>query len=328
MALPKVLLVSLGGTITMTRSQGGGIVPTLTAADLVKAAPGIEAVAAIETFSPLRKPGPSLVLEDLIEVARLLRERLAGDLDGAVVIQGTDTIEETAFVLDCLVDGPEPIIVTGAMRGPEAAGADGPANVLAATIVAASGAARERGVLVVLNDEIHPALFVQKSHTTLPSAFRSPLCGSVGLVIEGEARFHARTARCPRVPGPVSDEDAPVALVKIGLGDDGRLLRALPQLGYRGAVIEGMGVGHVPASLAPLLSELAAAMPVVLASRVETGPILRRTYGFPGSETDLLARGLVSAGSLSGLKARLLLQLLIRSGRQLQGIAEAFRAGA
>jgi L-asparaginase len=120
----------------------------------------------------------------------------------------------------------------------------------------------------------------------------------------------------------------PVALVKIGLGDDGRLLRVLPQLGYRGAVIEGMGVGHVPASLAPLLSELAAAMPVVLASRVETGPILRRTYGFPGSETDLLARGLVSAGSLSGLKARLLLQLLIRSGRQLQSIAEAFRAGA
>jgi L-asparaginase len=328
MALPKVLLVSLGGTITMTRSESGGIVPTLTAADLVKAAPGIEAAAQIETFSPLRKPGPSLVLDDLIEVARLLRERLAGDVDGAVVIQGTDTIEETAFVLDCLVDGPKPVIVTGAMRGPEAAGADGPGNVLAATIVAASAGARERGVLVVLNDEIHAARFVQKSHTALPSAFRSPLGGSVGLVIEGQTRFHSRTARCVVISGPISDEDAPVALVKIALGDDGRLLRVLPQLGYRGVVIEGMGVGHVPASLAPILADLVAVMPVVLASRVETGPIFSRTYGFPGSESDLLARGLVSAGSLSGLKARLFLQLLLRSGRQLQGIAEEFRAAA
>jgi L-asparaginase len=148
MTRPTVLLVSLGGTITMTRSEGGGIAPTLTASDLVSAAPGIESAAALQTVSPMRVPGASLTLDDLIELSRLLEERLSGDVDGAVVIQGTDTIEETAFVLDCLVANPKPVVVTGAMRGAEAAGADGPANVLAATIVAASPQASERGALV------------------------------------------------------------------------------------------------------------------------------------------------------------------------------------
>jgi L-asparaginase len=326
MALPKVLLVSLGGTITMTKSAAGGIVPTLTAADLVQAVPGIEAVAAIETLSPLRKPGPSLLVDDLIEVARLLRERFAADIDGAVVIQGTDTIEETAFVLDCLVGGAKPVVVTGAMRGPEAAGADGPGNVLAATIVAASAGARDQGTLVVLNDEIHAARLVKKGHTALPSAFRSPLVGPIGLVVEGRAAFHARIDRRPALDEPFGEEDRPVALVMAGLGDDGRLLGALQSLGYAGAVIVGMGAGHVPERWAPLVSEVAAQIPVVLATRVETGPVFSGTYGYPGSEMDLFARGALSAGGLSAVKARLLLVLLLRAGLSGDALAQAFRS--
>ncbi|KMO19329.1 asparaginase [Methylobacterium indicum] len=328
MALPKVLLVSLGGTITMTRSESGGIVPTLSAADLVAAVPGIEAVAAIEALSPLRKPGPSLVLDDLVAVAALLRERLAGDVDGAVVIQGTDTIEETAFVLDALIGGDEPVVVTGAMRGPQAAGADGPANLLAATTVAASTAARRRGVLVVLNDEIHAARLVQKAHTALPSAFRSPLGGPIGLVIEGEACFHARTPRLPALAGLPSGPGRAVALVTAGLDDDGRLLAALPGLGFSGAVVAGMGVGHLPAAFAPVVSDLVEAMPIVLASRVETGPVFARTYGFPGSEIDVLTRGALSAGTLSALKARLLLMLLLRTEENREAIEREFRLRA
>jgi L-asparaginase len=102
--------------------------------------------------------------------------------------------------------------------------------------------------------------------------------------------------------------------VKISLGDDGRLLRALPTLGYRGAVIEGMGAGHLPAQLAAQVSELAAAMPVVLASRVAAGPVFQRTYGFPGSEMDLIARGAIAGGYLAGGKACLLLRLLLAAG--------------
>ncbi len=324
MSIAKILMVSLGGTITMTRSAAGGIVPTLTAADLVAAAPGIDKVAAIETLSPLRKPGASLTLDDLITIAALLRERLAGDVDGAVVIQGTDTIEETAFVMDTLVGGDKPVVVTGAMRGPETAGSDGPANVLASAITAASAAARGRGTLVVLNDEIHAARHVQKSHTALTSAFRSPACGPVGLVIEGEARFHSRTERRSVIAAGLGAEDKQVALITAALGDDGRLLKASRDLGYAGVVLEGMGAGHVPADFAPIISDLMADIPVVLASRVESGPVFARTYGFPGSEIDLLKRGVISAHDLTGLKARLLLMLALRAGLGPEAIRAVF----
>lgn len=324
MALPRVVLISLGGTITMTRSESGGITPTLTADDLVRAAPGIEQVASLETLSPMRLPGASLTLQQLRDVAALIDERLAGGADGAVVIQGTDTIEETAFVLDLLVKSDKPVVVTGAMRGAEAPGADGPANVLAATTVAGSAEAVGLGSLVVLNDEVHAARFVQKSHTALPSAFTSPAAGPLGHVIEGRLLLHTRVTRTRLIEITKPDAEAQVALVKIGLGDDDRLLRALPGLGYRGVVIEGMGVGHVPAVLVPAIAELAAVMPVVLSVRVHAGPSFTNTYGFPGSEIDLLGRGVLSSGMLNGLQARLLLSLLLCSVEPAQ-VAEAFK---
>lgn len=310
--MPRILLISLGGTIAMTRGDAGGIVPTLDAADLVAGVPGLDEIAELETASPLRLPSASLSLDDLLALARTLTTRLAGELDGAVVIQGTDTIEETAFVLDVLVGSDKPVVVTGAMRGPQAAGADGPANLLAAATVAASPEAHGLGTLVCLNDQIHAARFVQKAHSALPSAFASPAAGPLGLLAEGRPIFHLRLPRAPALPIPEAGADAPVALLRMALGDDGRLLPQLAELGYQGCVIEGMGAGHVPAALAPKLTALAEQMPVVLAARVPAGPVFTRTYGYPGSELDLLERGLLPAGSLDGLKARLLLSLLLR----------------
>jgi L-asparaginase len=327
MSPPRVLLVSLGGTITMTPSASGGITPTLSAGDLARAVPGIETVAAIDTVSPMTVPGASLTIDDVLAVAALVDRRLVDDCDGVVVIQGTDTIEETAFLLDRVVRSDKPVVVTGAMRGPEAAGADGPANVLAATRVAAAAEARGHGTLVVLNDQIHAARLVQKSHTSLPSAFSSPLTGPLGLVAEGRVHFYVQPPkRLP--PLAVGGTDVPVALLRMSLGDDGRMLRQLPAAGYRGAVIEGMGAGHVAASVAPMIGELVGVMPVVLASRVHAGPAFRSTYGFTGSETDLLRRGVIAAGALSGLKARLLLSLLLRSSAGRGAIAQAFEAYA
>jgi len=329
MRLPKVLIVSLGGTITMTQGGAAGIVPTLTAADLIRSAPGIETVAELEAISPLRLASASLPVDELIALAAMLRERLAGGADGAVVIQGTDTIEETAWLFDLLVGGDKPVVVTGAMRGPQAPGADGPANLLGAAIVAASPAAAGLGALVVLNDQVHAARYVCKAHTALPSAFASPLAGPVGLVAEGRLSVFLRPPRTEAIALPPDWREragAPVALLRMALGEDGRLLKALPGLGYRGVVVEGMGAGHVPQDVAPLFDELVAAVPVVLATRVHAGPAFTRTYGYPGSEIDLLGRGLIPGGSIGGLKARILLMLLLRAGLAAESLATAYAA--
>jgi L-asparaginase len=320
---PRLLFLSLGGTITMVPSAEGGIAPKLGAAELVASVPELGEVGEIDARSPFRLPSPSLTTANLVDVAATVEQAFAEGFDGAVVIQGTDTIEESAFLLDALVDSDKPVIVTGAMRGADAPGADGPANLLSAAIAAASPETRGLGTLAVLNYDIHAARFVQKSHTALPSAFLSPLVGPLGAMIERRACIYARVARTPCLSAK-DGPPAPVALIKMSMGDDGRLLKALPDLGYAGAVIEGMGAGHVLAEVAPILGELAAKMPVVLASRSMTGPVFTRTYGYPGAEIDLIKRGLIPSGYLSGLKARLLLSLVMRDRKGAARVAGAF----
>lgn len=323
--MARLLILSLGGTITMTRDEAGGISPSLGAEELVRSIPELADVAELEARSLHRLPSPSIKLEHIVEVAGAIERGFASEgFDGAVVIQGTDTIEESAFLLDLLVGSEKPVVVTGAMRGAEAPGADGPANLLAAARLAASKEARGEGTLVVLNYDIHAARFVQKSHTALPSAFTSPLVGALGVVAEGRPRLFARVDRKPTYP--VGDGNpAPVALLKIAMGFDARIIRAMPDpLGYAGLVIEGMGAGHVPADVAPVFGELAERMPVILASRSMTGPVFTKTYGYPGAEIDLISRGLIPAGYLSGLKARLLLGILLRTRKDRASIDAAF----
>lgn len=323
MPQPRLLILSLGGTITMIPAAEGGITPQLGAAELVASVPPLADVAEITAETPFRLPSPSLTPDKLVGVAQRIIEAFGQGFDGALVVQGTDTIEESAFLLDLLVPADKPVVITGAMRGADAPGADGPANLLAAARVAVSPEARGLGTLAVLNYDIHAARFVQKSHTALPSAFLSPLVGPLGTVIEGRPRFYVRVAPTPRLPvagGP----PAPVALLKAFMGDDGRLLPGLPALGYSGAVIEGMGAGHVLAGVAPILGDLAAKMPVVLSSRSMTGHVFTETYGYAGAEIDLLQRGLIPSGCLSGLKARLLLGLAARGGAGRDAVAAAF----
>ncbi len=325
MTLPRILVVSLGGTITMTASAAGGITPTLTADQLVGSVPQLSSVASLEAETRFSLPGASLSVQNLAEVAALLRDRFAEGLDGAVVVQGTDTIEDTAFVLDLLTDGTHPVVVTGAMRGPQAAGADGPGNILAAVTVAADQRLAGLGVLVVLNDEFHAARWVQKSHTALTSSFTSPGTGSVGIISEGKVDLMMTPQRdISPISAPLKN-DSRVALVPLGLGEDGRLLPALAGLGYAGAIIEGMGAGHVPAAAVQALGQLAGQMPVVLCTRVRAGRVFTKTYGFAGSEIDLIANGVIPCGHLSSSKARLLLTLLLCTGARADDIRQAFQ---
>lgn len=311
--LPAVAVMTLGGTIAMSGDAGEGVTPRLDAAALVAAVPSLAGLADVSLVDFRKVPGASLRIDDVVELAAHIDELLRGGIQGVVVTQGTDTIEETSYCLDLLVQEAGRVVVTGAMRNPTLPGADGPANLFAAVAVAASDADLG-GVVVVMNDEVHAARTVRKLHSTLPSAFASPGHGPLGLVVEGElAQFRAPLDERLTLPRQqAQSENVWVPVVPVGLDEDVRLLEAVRDADA--VVVEALGAGHVPSWFAEPLGELAQRVPVVLVSRTGGGPILRRTYGFAGSEQDLRARGLVSAGMLSAAKARLLLLLALRSG--------------
>jgi L-asparaginase len=322
--LPRVTVFSMGGTISSVDSGGKGVEPTLTGEALVSDVPEIAGVADVSAVSFRQAASGELGIEDLVELAKEIEGRIDDGAAGAVVTQGTDTIEETSFVLDLLVDREAPVVVTGAMRNPTLPGADGPANLLAAIQVAASGVARGLGTVVVLNDEIHAARFVRKTHTSNPATFRSDPVGPVGWISEDVPRIVTRPTGKHKVSRPEDAQESPVALYHVALGDDGRLLPEIEEKGYTGLVVEAMGGGHVPSVMVETLEELASKMPVLLASRTGGGEVLRSTYGFIGSETDLIERGLIHTGPLDGRKARLLLTLLLQSGATREEISATF----
>jgi L-asparaginase len=301
-----------------------GVAPSLSAQQLVDAVPGLSRLGVeLEVITLRNVPGGSLTLGDLSELHALLAERFASGFAGAVVTQGTDTIEECAFVLGLWHDGPQPIVVTGAMRNPTLAGADGPANLLGAITVAADPGARELGCLVVLADEIHAAERVRKTHTSSIAAFASPNGGPVGYLAEGDVRLVNRPVQRRTLTPPAVGALPRIGLYTATLGDDGELLGGFAD-SCAGLVVAGFGVGHVPASWVAGLAAIAERIPVVLASRTGAGFTGRRTYRYPGSERDLAERGLIAAGGLDPYKARLLLQLLVAGGVDRAGIVRKF----
>jgi L-asparaginase len=327
---PRVLVIGLGGTIAMTAAAAGGVTPTLSAQQLLDAVPGLTDLEIdLDALSFRAKPGASLTIEDLVELIGVIREAFASDVAGVVITQGTDTIEETAYALDLLHSGPQPVVVTGAMRNPTLAGADGPANLLAAVTVAASPAARGLGSLVVMADEVHAASRVRKTHATSVTTFVSPNGGPLGHVVEGQVRILSRLLDRYALPDPGHLGSEPcVVLYTATLDDDGRILSAVAELADA-LVIAGFGVGHVPEPWVPTLAEAARRMPVVLTSRTGSGPALTSTYGFPGSERDLISHGLIPAGYLDPYKARILLRFALSAGADRDQISDAITtAGA
>lgn len=297
-------------------SQGGDGLgrPPVEGHQLVARVPGLDQGGPLSVEALVTKPSASLTLPDVLAAVSRARDRVLEGADGIVVTQGTDTLEETSFVMDLLWDRDEPLVVTGAMRPPWVAGADGPANLSAAVVTAADPAWRGLGCVVVFSDLVHAARFVRKVHSTNTAAFASMGAGPLGMIVERKAHLLLRPPQRlgPALPHP--KHLARVALLESTLGDDADLVRYCSASGYDGLVLAAFGGGHVSESYAEAASKAAHKMPVVLASRTGAGAVLASTYGFLGSERHLLEAGLMSAGILDARKARLLLLLLLSVG--------------
>ncbi|MEV0180239.1 asparaginase [Streptomyces sp. NPDC050625] len=324
-----VALFTLGGTISMTGHtpgvEDGPVVSRLNGADLAAAVPGLDQLGTpLDIHDIEAVPSANLTFAHVLTLVESASQAVRAGACGVVVTQGTDTLEETAFLIDLVWPHAEPFVLTGAMRNPTLAGHDGPANLLAAARTAVSPASQGLGALVVFNDEIHAARWVRKTHSTSTATFASPDTGPIGHVIEGHPRvLMAPTRRRAPYPRPEALDRTRVALHTVTLDEDADILTAIAGASD-GLVVAGFGVGHVPSKLADLLGTLAERMPVVLTSRTGSGSVLRQTYGAIGSETDLQRRGLINGGLLDPYKARILLRLLLAGGADREAVTAAF----
>ncbi|MFB9775760.1 asparaginase domain-containing protein [Brevibacterium otitidis] len=333
-------VIALGGTIAAAQAattDAGGVLPSATAAEITAAA-GLDSLPGggpEVSFDQVAQVGsPSITFQMLDAVLASARQARADGARAVIVTQGTDTLEDTAFILALMNDTGLPIAVTGAMRNPTLPGADGPANVRAAALAALDPRLAGLPSVLVFADEVHNPLTVTKAHTTSVAAFTSPGAGPLGWVSEDRVVLAHMPATLPgtlTVPdaADASAAETPrVALVAAGFDDDLAYLSGLADAGYAGAVIAGVGGGHVSDRAIESVAALAEQLPVVLASRTGAGAVLERTYAYPGAEIDLLSRGLISAGVLNACRARLLLMLALRAGvprESLPGVFAAFR---
>jgi L-asparaginase len=238
-----------------------------------------------------------------------------------VITHGTDTLEETAFLLDLTLDGDKPVVFCGAMRTVSEPGWDGPANLLAAVRTAVDPQAAGRGVLIAVGEEIHAAAEATKWHTQSLAAFRSAH-GPLGVVERGHVLFQRPPFRRARLPARhlVSEVD----LHTMATGVDDALLRASVARGARGLVLAATGCGNVPPSVLPgLRAALASRIPVVMVSRCAEGRVVA-AYGYEGGGKMLRELGVIFGQDLPGAKARIKLMVALGVTSELETIRAWF----
>jgi L-asparaginase len=316
----RVRILAAGGTIGMSSAAGG--TPAHDADGLVSSVPELGMFDGLESETVLNVPSAHLSLDDQLMICRAARDAARRGI-GVVVTHGTDTLEETAMLCDVIHDAEAPIVFTGAIRLASAPGADGPANLLDAVSVAASGEAAGAGVLVVFGGEIHHARCARKTDTTSLTAFSSPQTGPLGRVTEGHPTIWSRLPRNPPFDPPSLDRC--VHIVPTAAGDDGTLARAALATDPDGVVVGTLGAGHLSPPLFELWAEASERIPVVAYCRPERGVVLNGTYGYAGSERDLRDSGIIPAGFLSPQAARMKLLACLASGLTADEVRWAFR---
>ena len=307
---PRVLLLATGGTISMqVDRERGGAVPRLTGREILDQLPGVDEVARVEVREFGTYPGPHMTIERMWELRAAILAAFAEGMAGVVVTHGTDTIEETAYLLDRSLPAQTPVVITGAMRNSSELSWDGPANLMSAVEVAASPEARQRGTMVVMGEEIVQGAEVVKTHTEAAGTFVSPNWGPLGVTDTGKALFYRESRRKP--PLTPDAPALPVDLVKIVAGMDSRLLECSLESGARGIVLEALGRGNVPPAVVPGLRRWTeAGKPVVITSRSLRGRVLD-TYAYPGGGHELREMGAIFADHMTGQQARIELMLAL-----------------
>jgi len=316
----RVAIVFTGGTISMRLDpEAGGNVPALDGAAIVAATPGLAEVAEIVPLDRGLTPASHFTFKQLFAIAADLRAALEDPtIDGAVVVQGTDTIDETAFFFDLLHESPKPLVVTGAMRSASETGYDGPGNLLDAVRCAAAPALADQGCLVVLAGSIHPADDVLKMHASSITTFQSPNLGPIGHVERGRVVVARRRTARRRVTTDRAGE--PVLLLTAVVASNGALLEAARALDPVGVVIEATGAGNTnPGLLEACRRAMDDGIPVVLTTRTPSGRA-GTGYAFPGGGATWAQAGAILAGYLGGPKARIALALGIGAGLDSAGL--------
>ena len=309
--MKNILIVFAGGTFSMKiDDKTGGAVPHYHGNELLEMIPEAKGLAEISLYDFGMYPGPHMTPELMLDLSKIIKTKVADDsIDGVIVTHGTDTLEETAYLLDLTIKTDKPIVVIGAMKTSSDPDWDGPRNLLDAIHIINNPNSAGIGVLVCLNGEINAASEVTKTHTEDVETFHSLDFGALGFVDRGKVFFN----RMPRKLEIIeTDEINPnVDLIKAYAGMDDKFFRFSADSGTDGIVVEAMGVGNIPPkAFDGIKYALEKNIPVVLVSRCPAGETLD-IYGYPGAGKWLKKAGVIFTDFLNGQKARVKLMLCL-----------------
>jgi L-asparaginase len=320
----RIAVYFTGGTIAMTGDPSANpVTPMLSGEELLKSVPVIRELSDVHVIDFGCIPGTHMSLPLMMRLAGEIRETLADDkIDGVVVTHGTDTLEETAYLVDLVVASQKPIAFVGAMNSRYTDDWDGYANLAAAICVAASPVARGLGTVAVMNGKVFAAREVTKAHTISLDAFESPDQGPLGTVKDLQVEIQRRPTPQSHIAG--SSPVEPVWLIKVAVGYDSTLINSCIDQGAKGIVIEGLGCGNISPGCVPgIETAIAAGIPVVMTSRCFRGPVVGR-YTYVGGGAHLRQLGVIFADTLSAQKARIKLSLALGAAKSQAEIRQIF----
>ena len=265
---------------------------------------------------------PQITEREMLGIKNRIEEAVKEGHDGVVVTHGTDTLEETAYYLELTLDIKIPVVVTGAMRSSNEIGADGLANLRSSLVVSTDDESRDKGVLVVMNDEVHTATYVTKTHTTNVATFQTPTFGPIGLVSKNNVIYFQKLVKEEHYE--INTTEKKVYLLKAYAGMDEKLINAVCDLGADGLVIEALGAGNLPPqTVSAVRNCIKKSIPVVFVSRAFNG-VTQDVYDYEGGGKRFQQDGVIFTTGLSGQKARVKLMILLEAGISFEKLRELF----